>query len=226
MQLAWREFASPAAIVAAVTGVGLFHDLVGAGVLSPGQHIDVGRRTILFTDLVGDIALYERVGDAAAYGLVHRQLDLLGGIIERHGGHVMTTVGDAVMAAFDLPNDGARARLACIEALRTLSNPDGTSPELKRRVGVHAGPCIAIDANHHVDYFGRAVNFAARVERLGGADEHALSWSVRATEGVPAFLADAGAARHGTEDDRQRVKGVAEPVDITRIRVAPDARLS
>jgi adenylate cyclase len=226
VQLAWREFASQAATAADVTGVGLFRDLFGADVLSPSQHVDVGRRTILFTDLVGSTALYERVGDAAAYGLVRQHFELLGGIIERHGGHVVKTVGDAVMAAFDLPVEGARAGLACIEALRTLKNPDGTSPGLKLRVGVHAGPCLAIDANHHVDYFGRTVNVAARVEGLGGADELVLSWTVRAADDVRSFLADARAAGHGVEDDRQRVKGVTDPVDITRIRVAPDGRAS
>jgi class 3 adenylate cyclase len=219
VQLAWRTLASQAATAADVTGVGLFHELFGTDVLSPTQHVDVGQRTILFTDLVGSTAMYERVGDATAYGMVRRHFDLLGAAVERHNGHVVKTVGDAVMAAFDVPLDGARAGLACIEALRELKNPDGSAPGLKLRVGLHAGPCLAVDANGHVDYFGRTVNVAARVESLGGADELVLSWTVRAAEGVAGFLDERRRAGDDVVDDQQRVKGIADPVSVTRVRV-------
>jgi class 3 adenylate cyclase len=219
VQLAWRAFASQAATAADVTGVGLFHELFGSDVLSPTQHVDVGRRTILFTDLVGSTALYERVGDAVAYGMVRRHFDLLTAEVEKHGGHVVKTVGDAVMAAFDLPEQGARAGLACIESLRRLRNSDGTPTGLKLRVGVHAGACLAVDANHRVDYFGRTVNVAARIESLGGADELVLSWTVTAADGVDAFLREVRAAGHDAVQDVQRVKGVAEPVSVVRVSV-------
>jgi class 3 adenylate cyclase len=219
IQLAWRAFATDAATAADVTGLGLYQELFGAEVLSPSQHVAVGQRTILFTDLVGSTALYERVGDAAAYGMVRRHFALLEAEVERCNGHVVKTVGDAVMAAFDLPIDGVRAGWACIEALRTLVNVDGSSTGLRLRVGVHAGPCLAVDANQHVDYFGRTVNVAARVESLGGPDELVLSWTVRAAEGVPALLDELRRGGHAVVDDRQRVKGVAEPVDITRVAV-------
>lgn len=223
VQLAWRKYESQAATAADVTATGLFRELFGADVLSPEQHVDVGRRTILFTDLVGSTAMYERVGDAAAYGMVRRHFDLLAKAVAQHNGQVVKTVGDAVMAAFDIPVDGARAGLACIEALRTLAHADGTPTGLKLRVGVHAGPCLAVGANDRIDYFGRTVNVAARVESLGGPDELVLSWAVRAADAVPAFVEEARGAGHEVMDDRQMVKGVAEPVDITRIRVRPSS---
>jgi class 3 adenylate cyclase len=219
VQIAWRAYAAGAATAADVTGVGLFHELFGADVLAPTQHVDVGQRTILFTDLVGSTAMYERIGDAAAYGMVRRHFELLGAAVERHNGHVVKTVGDAVMAAFDLPIDGARAGLECIEALRGLKHSDGTSPDLKLRVGVHSGPCLAVDANAHVDYFGRTVNIAARVEGLGGPDELVLSWSVRAAGDVAGFVDELRHAGHDVVDEEQRVKGIAAPVAVTRVRV-------
>jgi class 3 adenylate cyclase len=219
VQMAWRAFASQAATAADVMGVGLFQELFGSDVLSPTQHVDVGQRTILFTDLVGSTAMYERIGDAAAYGMVRRHFELLGEAIEANNGHVVKTVGDAVMAAFDVPVDGARAGLACIEALRALKNPDGSTPGLKLRVGVHSGACLAVDANDHVDYFGRTVNIAARVESLGGPDELVLSWTVRAADDVPAFIDAVRANGNEIVDEAQRVKGIAEPVAVTRVRV-------
>jgi class 3 adenylate cyclase len=197
----------------------VYQEVFGAEALSADQQLAVGQRTILFTDLVGSTALYEAVGDAAAYGLVRRHFVLLREAIEAHGGHVVKTVGDAVMAAFDIPVDGARAGLACIEALRRLRDSEGRPTSLRLRVGVHAGACLAVDANAHVDYFGRTVNLAARVEALGGADELVLSWSVCAAPGVAAFLDETRHAGHAVVDDRRRVKGVAADVDIVRIGV-------
>jgi class 3 adenylate cyclase len=219
VQLAWRAFASQAATAADVTGVGVYQDVFGAEALSADQQLAVGQRTILFTDLVGSTALYEAVGDAAAYGLVRRHFALLREAVEAHGGHVVKTVGDAVMAAFDLPIDGARAGLACIEALRRLRDPAGRPTSLRLRVGVHSGACLAVDANAHVDYFGRTVNLAARVEALGGADELVLSWTVCAAPDVAAFVDEQRQAGHTVFNDRRRVKGVAAEVDVVRVGV-------
>jgi class 3 adenylate cyclase len=221
IQLAFRALASQAATAADVTGVGLFQELFGAEALSPDQQVAVGQRAILFTDLVGSTALYEAVGDAAAYGMVRRHFALLGEAIESHGGHIVKTVGDAVMAAFDLPVDGARAGLACILALRRLQDANGQPTALRLRVGVHTGPCLAVDANAHVDYFGRTVNIAARVESLGGADELVLSWTVRAAPDVANFIEGLRAAGHTVVEERRRVKGIADEVEVVRIGVKP-----
>ncbi|HEY1099650.1 MAG TPA: DUF5939 domain-containing protein, partial [Myxococcota bacterium] len=61
VQLVHRGFASLAATAADVSGLGLFRELFGHEVLAPDQHVDVGRMTILFTDLVGSTAMYERL---------------------------------------------------------------------------------------------------------------------------------------------------------------------
>ncbi len=218
-QMAFRAFATQAATAADVTGLGLFRELFGADALSPTQHLAVGQRTILFTDLVGSTAMYERVGDAAAYGLVRRHFDLLRAEIARENGVVVKTVGDAVMASFDLAEEGARAGLACIEALRTLTMPDGSPSGLSLRVGVHTGACLAVDANGAVDYFGRTVNLAARVESLGARDELVLSWAMVEDSAVAAFLDRVRALGHEVTSDVQQVKGVHAPVKITRLSV-------
>jgi class 3 adenylate cyclase len=45
------------------------------------------------------------------------------------------------------------------------------SPPLTLKLGVHAGPVIAISANDRLDYFGRTVNVAARLgDQSRGAD--------------------------------------------------------
>lgn len=217
VQLVHRVFASQAATAADVTSLGLFRDLFGQEVLAPDQHVSVGRTAILFTDLVGSTAMYERLGDAAAYGLVRQHFGLLRIAITSHNGRVVKTVGDAVMASFDHARDAVDAGLACIAALRTLRGSDGGPSGLRLKVGVHAGACLAIEANGSTDYFGRTVNVAARVESLARPDELVVSWAVLADEAAAAAIDAAVVAGATLERDRCQVKGVADEIDVVRL---------
>ncbi len=53
-----------------VTALQAFRDLFSGDVLRPGDEVSIGQVTLMFTDLKGSTALYERIGDAAAYHLV------------------------------------------------------------------------------------------------------------------------------------------------------------
>lgn len=220
LQLAHRAFASRAATAADVTATGLYKELFGGEALSPDQHIAVGQRSVLFTDLCGSTAMYERIGDAAAYGLVREHFRLLFAEIEGHGGRVVKTVGDCVMATFDAPIDAARAGKRCIAALRGLKDKDGKAPGLQLKVGVHHGACLAVEANGQIDYFGRTVNIAARVESLAGTDELVLSWTALEDRAVQAFVDECRAAGDNVSNDKKHVKGVENDVDVIRIAIA------
>jgi len=215
LQLAHRAFASEAATAADVTATGLFRDIFGQDALGKDQHIEIGNTAILFTDLVGSTSMYEREGDAVAYALVRAHFERLFVVVEKHEGRVVKTVGDAVMASFPSALLAAEAGLAAVDAIRALSVDDARARGLALRVGVHLGPCLAVEANGNIDYFGRTVNVAARVESLGGRDELVLSDTVRAAYGVEAWLASIKGAQ--VRADEAMVKGVDRPVQVTRI---------
>jgi len=217
LQLTHRAFASLAATAADVTGLGLFRELFGDEVLAPGQHVGVGQMTILFTDLVGSTAMYEGLGDAAAYGLVRRHFTVLTDAVIRHRGRVVKTVGDAVMASFDIPADAVAAGLDCIVGLRAMTASGGGASGLRLKVGVHTGACLAIEANGGVDYFGRTVNIAARVESVANPDELVLSWTMLADSDVARAVDAAVAAGCTRTEDRRKVKGIADEVVVTRL---------
>jgi class 3 adenylate cyclase len=219
VQLAHRAFASKAATAADVTATGLFKELFGGEALAPDQHVAVGMRAILFTDLCGSTAMYERIGDAAAYGLVREHFRLLFAEVERAGGRVVKTVGDCVMAAFDTPLAASRAGRACVLALRTLRDKDGNEPGLQLKVGVHTGSCLAVEANGQVDYFGRTVNIAARVESLAHPDEVVLSWTTVDDGDVKRFVETCEKEGDTIVADKKPVKGIDGAVDIVRVVV-------
>lgn len=218
VQLAHRAFASRAATAADVTGLGLFRDLFADDVLSREQHVEVGRAAILFTDLVGSTAMYERVGDAQAYGLVREHFCILEGLIAAEGGRVVKTIGDAVMASFDRSVDALRAAAKAVPAVEEIRDRSGATARLALKVGVHEGPCLAISANGAPDYFGRTVNVAARLQGLAGTRELVLSDAVAASPEVAELLAALEEDGAGLERERRAVKGVEGEIEIVRVR--------
>src|ERR1700747_2974063 len=74
--------------------------------------------TVMFTDIKGSTEYFERFGDIAGLAMVHECNDLLRTVIEQHGGRVIKTIGDAVMAAFDNCNESIRAAISMQRRLR------------------------------------------------------------------------------------------------------------
>ena len=153
-----------------VTTMQEFRDLFAAEVLAPGQEIGVQSLAILFSDLRGSTALYERIGDARAYGWVQRHFTFLVDCITLHQGALVKTIGDAIMAVFPRPEAAVQAALEIQEKIDAFNREQHIDPPLVIKIGVHHGPMIAINANNRLDYFGRTVNIAARVqgESVGG----------------------------------------------------------
>ncbi len=156
----WDEFALTAR---EVTSLQLFRDLLPAEVLAPGMQIGVGKLTILFTDLKDSTQLYERVGDASAYSDVQKHFTSLGSIIRAHDGTIVKTIGDSIMAAFSSNRHALEAAFEIQSSVTTLN--DILNSPVTIKVGLHEGPVIAVNANGVLDYFGRTVNMAARVQQ-------------------------------------------------------------
>ena len=104
-----------------------FRDLFAEATLRPGDEAGVSQVALLFTDLRGSTALYERVGDAAAYNIVREHFALLAAIVRDHDGAVVKTIGDAVMASFGDPAHAVKAALAMQAGIASSAQPAATS---------------------------------------------------------------------------------------------------
>ena len=147
-----------------------FRDLFGSELLSPSIQLGIQSLPLLFTDLKGSTALYGRLGDASAYALVRDHFAMLQRLVSQHGGGLVKTIGDAVMAAF--PTAG-QAMECVLEIHRDLEAFNRTAPEpIRLKMGLHQGPCIAVRSfDDRMDYFGSTVNLAARThEQSDGTD--------------------------------------------------------
>ena len=147
-----------------------FRDVFKADNLHIDQRLQITSLTFLFTDLKGSTALYERVGDLAAFDLVRAHFRALLEIIASERGAVVKTIGDAVMATFIRPEHAIVAGLRMRAAMDQLNEQRGTK-DLIVKIGIHEGPCLAVTLNERQDYFGQTVNIASRVQGLSTAQE-------------------------------------------------------
>jgi adenylate cyclase len=156
-----------------------FRRMFSSEVLAPGHEVSIENLTILFSDLQGSTSFYENVGDAHAYGQVRKHFDFLENWILKTRGTIVKTIGDAVMAVFEKPEDGVKAALDIqthITQFNSLMNDQENLP-LVLKIGVHKGATIAVTANSRIDYFGRNVNIAARVQGLSKGNDVVISRS-------------------------------------------------
>lgn len=112
---------------------------------------------VLFADVCGSTQLYETLGDTRARGIVARCIAAMTEITRRHGGTLVKTIGDEVMATFPTADAAAEAASAMQQAITGQMAVDGRP--LAIRIGFHFGPALLEDA----DVFGDAVNVPSRV---------------------------------------------------------------
>jgi class 3 adenylate cyclase len=175
-----------------------FRDFFRSEVIRATEGIAVRDATLVFTDLKGSTALYERIGDLNAYIQVQRHFQHLLDVTVRHHGAVTKTIGDAVMAAFETPADAVRATFDMREAVDQL-NRDRPQRDFILKIGVHRGASIAVTLNERLDYFGQTVNIAARVQNLADGDEICITEDVHDAEGVAEIIAPYPVAKSEAE---------------------------
>lgn len=191
-----------------------YHDLFSADGGPGAEGIGVRDITILFTDLKGSTAMYDRIGDLKAYSLVRQHFGHLEKAINQFGGVLVKTIGDAIMAAFPSPEMGLRAGIEMLREIRAFNATLGGHEEVRLKVGLHRGHSIVVALNERLDYFGQTVNVAARVQGLADADEIYLTEEIHRSPEVGAVLEG-----FRVEPQKAHLKGVQEDWQVYRIRL-------
>ncbi len=164
-------WSADAVLGTAIASMPEFANLFSTEAPAAGVELKVGHVALLFSDLTGSTALYEKVGDARAFAIVEDHFRICEAEIARHGGAIVKTMGDAVMASFATLDDAARAALGMIRGHDAKYQPMG----LGVKIGIHAGPSLMVRANERLDYFGTTVNVTARLQAQAAASEVVLT---------------------------------------------------
>ncbi len=184
--------------------------------LLPDESLEVARAALIFTDLAGSTALYAARGDPRAYHLVRLHFDELFAVADRHGGTVVKSIGDAIMAAFQTPAEALRAALDMQAAIDALNKRERLTREeaLILKVGLHSGPCLSVTLNDRPDYFGTTVNVAARVQGLSRGGDVVFTDAIRNDPEAQAVLNG-----QTLESDRALLKGIEGELFVHRLHL-------
>jgi serine/threonine protein kinase/class 3 adenylate cyclase len=202
--------------------LGLFRELFPDEVLAPGQLASVSTATFLLTalDAAQADALYQDLGDAQTFRVLHEHFERLSTAIRQGGGAVVKTVGEGVLAAF---TDVAAAVRTALDLRCSLTASAATSA-LCLRMGIHSGTTLAATLNDNLEYFGTTARQAAKILPHAGCNELVLTQAVAADPEVAAIL------------QSRAVEGEVVPTDLAgqpyviRVRLeaaeakAPDAK--
>jgi class 3 adenylate cyclase len=209
-----RRWVQDALTADRLTSLQAFRDLFSEDVLRPGDDVAVGHIALLFTDLKGSTALYRRIGDAAAYRLVRNHFAFLTEVVRDHEGTVVKTIGDAVMAAFIEDRQAVDAALAIQRRVQAFNTENGLTDGLVIKLGIHAGPTIAVTLNDRLDYFGSVVNMAARLQGQSLGGDLVVSETVAADPAASFLLKDLTVTA-----DSADMKGFERPQTFLRVRI-------
>ncbi len=161
--------------------------------------------TYLFTDIEGSTGHWEREPERMQAALA-RHDEVCRSCVGAHRGTVVKTTGDGILAVFGDPFDGVQAAVALQLAL--VEADAANALVLRVRCGLHAG----VDAQRDNDYFGNAVNRAARVMSAAHGGQILVSQVVAAlvANRLPQAqaLLDLGAVR---------LRGLADPEHVSQV---------
>ena len=163
----------------------------GAALLS-----QVAEVSILFCDLKDFTAFADRRGDGAAVGIIDRFASTV--FAERGDDAGLTKLlGDGFMLVYPEPGPAVAAGRRIIQAMRAPDQPG-------IHASVHHGPALPREG----DYFGNAVNLAARILALAERDELLVSSPV--AERCPEF--------EWVHCGSERFRGFSDEVQVFRLR--------
>jgi adenylate cyclase len=129
--------------------------------------------TFLFTDLVGYTALTDAEGDDRAADVALALQYRVRGLLPRYGGEEVKSLGDGIMLRCGDPAAAIRLGLRLVAELEAESN----FPLV--RIGIHSGQAVTRDG----DWYGRAVNVAARLCAVAPGGEVLVSDATRSAAG-------------------------------------------
>ena len=151
--------------------------------------------TLLFCDLKDFTAFANAEGDAAAVEVIDAFFHTVDS--ERGEGRILKALGDGHMISYANPVAAVGAGERMIAAMRDRGS-----------LGVHASVHRGIAIAREGDYFGTAVNLAARLLNTAGKDE---------LVGTKAVVEASGERFRWESIGAHEIRGVAEPVDVFRL---------
>ncbi|MBR0713446.1 adenylate/guanylate cyclase domain-containing protein [Bradyrhizobium liaoningense] len=192
-------------------------------------HNDTMQAAIWLSDLRGFTALSDRLPAETVVQILNHYFDCQVAAIRAHGGEVLKFMGDGLLAVFPINEYVGDAGQVCarvLEAAResrasveTLSFPVGDAIERFRfGVALHVGHILYgnIGGGNRLDFtcIGRAVNLAARLEKITGRFGRTIVASKNFVSVCNVGWTELGEFPIAGFSEAQRVYGLAEEMPV------------
>jgi class 3 adenylate cyclase len=173
-------------------GAEIFADLYEERTLGRREHLSV-----LFADLQGFTTFSERTPEAVVRALLDEYFAAIAPVVEREGGELVQTSGDAVFAVFKGDGHEVRAARAGLELQTATGAIAAARPDRPRfRVGVNSGEAyvglVRAPGARTFAPTGDVVNTGSRLEGKARAGEVVIAERTRRALGPDADVEDLG----------------------------------
>ena len=172
------------------------------------DHLERKLAAILAADIAGYSALMEANEEATVRDLKAHQAVILP-MIPKHGGHLIDTAGDGILAEFPSVVNAVECALAVQKTMAERNTNVDPERRMEFRIGVNLGDVI----HDEVRVYGDGVNIAARLEAI--AEPGGICLSGEAFAHVQRRL-----QLTGLDLGDKQLKNIAQPIRVYRV-VAP-----
>jgi adenylate cyclase len=132
--------------------------------------------TVLFADIAGSTAYFEKFGDIPGLAMVHKFNHLVRNAVEEFAGRVIKNIGDGIMATFEDTGQSVQASIETQRRLKQVNASNELEHRFAVRIGLHHGIGIVRSDS---DVFGDVVNVASRIQSLAQPGPILVSDTVR-----------------------------------------------
>lgn len=173
----------------------------------------IEKLAILFADISGSTALYDKHGDGIARQMVARCINTMSNAIHTYQGTLIKTIGDEIMCSFPSAEAALHAACAMQTAVENIKPADNLplSIPMHIRIGFNYGDVI-IEPD---DVYGDTVNVAARITAITRARQISATQAV--IDALPPAL-----HKQTHKIQRTEIKGKQEQLDIFQVDWEPD----
>ncbi len=163
------------------------------------------QNTILFADIAGSTALFERLGDSTAEFIVNDMLGKLRTIVIQQKGEVIKTIGDEILCLFPTSENAIQAANLMHEFTHKTTVPE-LGENISIRIGAHEGEVIESQG----DVYGDTVNVAARITAFARPGKTMISKQTYDT--LPGYM-----KQFCSHVLQKQLKGKSEAVDMYNV---------
>ena len=149
-----------------------------------GLSIDIGLQNILMIDIADSTGYYKNLLNPETFLIIKKYFLKIKEIAGTYKGVIIKTSGESALLSFSSNLDALRCS---IKLISFFNGTDKVIP-VTARISLNRGPCIAVNLDKPIDYFGLTLNVTSKLINFTESGEISLTESFVEEESVSMYL--------------------------------------